>query len=237
MFLKLLLEQTVRPKCAKSSKKSIVICTIMLKLLMKGSISKVEDSVSQEDEDQERKVKAEAVKTAVLLMKKGKCDVSGSFTTDAIKDAPDSFFEHLAAVYRSWLVHGTVSRPLLVCAFLPLLKSSQKDPALTKSYRAIAGSSTLLMIFDRLILNLCGDLLASGSLQMGYKKSSSTAQCSYLVVETVAHFLREGNNPIIVALDMTMAFDKCKFSILFSKISSKIPPVVTCALVFVYENQ
>ena len=54
---------------------------------------------------------------------------------------------------------------------------------------------------------------------------------------TVGHFLREGTNPILVALNMTMAFDKCKFSILFKKISDKIPPVVTRALVFVYERQ
>ena len=184
-----------------------------------------------------RKVTAESVKAAVLMMKKGKCDVSGSFTTDAVKSAPDNLFEHLAAVYRSWLVHGTVSQPLLACAFLPFLKSSQKDPEETKSYPAIAGSSTLLMVFDRLILNLRGDLLASGSLQMGYKKGSSTAQCSFLVMETVGTFLKEGTNPILVALDMTMAFDKCKFSTLFSKISTKIPPVVTRALIFVYERQ
>ena len=34
-----------------------------------------------------------------------------------------------------------------------------------------------------------------------------------------------------------MAFDKCKFSTLFSKIAAKIPPVVTRALIFVYERQ
>ena len=79
-------------------------------------------------------------------------------------------------MYRSFLVHGSVSRPLLACAFMPLLKSSLKDPGDTKSYRAIAGSSTLLMLFDRLVLNLWGDQLASGSLQMGYKQGSSTAQ-------------------------------------------------------------
>ena len=183
------------------------------------------------------KITGEAIKTAVTMMKKGKCDVSGSYTTDAIKNAPDILYEHLASVYRSWLVHGTVSRPLLACAFLPLLKSSLKDPADTKSYRAIAGSSTLLMVFDRLVLNLWGDRLASGSLQMGYKRGSSTAQCSYMVMETISHFMREGTNPILVALDMTMAFDKCKFSILFRKIAKKIPPVVTRALIFVYERQ
>ena len=73
----------------------------------------VEDRISQESENEVNRVTAESVKAAVAMMKKGKCDVSGSFTTDAIKNATDNFYEHLAAVYRSWLVHGTVSRPLL----------------------------------------------------------------------------------------------------------------------------
>ena len=72
---------------------------------------------------------------------------------------------------------------------------------------------------------------------MGYKKGSSTVQCSFLVMETVATFLREGTNPILVVLDMTMTFDKCKFSVLFSNISDKIHPVVNRAFIFVYERQ
>ena len=80
-------------------------------------------------------------------------------------------------------------------------------------------------------------MLASALVQMGYKKGSSTAQCSFLVMETVGTFLREGTNPILVALDMTMAFNKCKFSTLFSKIAAKIPPVVIRALIFVYKRQ
>ena len=80
-------------------------------------------------------------------------------------------------------------------------------------------------------------IIASGSLQMGYKRGSSTAQCSYMVSETVAHFLREGSNPILVALDMTMAFDKCRFDILFSKAAAKLPAIVVRVLIFVYQNQ
>ena len=97
-------------------------------------------------------------------MKKGKADVFGSYSSDAIRHAPDSFYEQLALIYRSFLVHGSVAWPLLACAFMPLLKSILKNPAATKSYRAIAGSSTLLMLFDRLVLHLWGDQLASGSL-------------------------------------------------------------------------
>ena len=55
--------------------------------------------------------------------------VTDGFYSDAILNTPDLMFEKLAAVYRSWLIHGTVSPTLLACAFLPLLKSALKDPA------------------------------------------------------------------------------------------------------------
>ena len=86
------------------------------------------------------KVTGEAVKKAVQKMKAGKSDISGSYTSDALLHSPDIIFDSLAEVFSSFLVHGTASRHLLVCAFLPLLKSNLKDPASTESYRAIAGN-------------------------------------------------------------------------------------------------
>ena len=85
--------------------------------------------------------------------------VSGGYCSDALLHAPDSLFDSLAAVFRSFLIHGTVSRQLLVCSFLPLLKSGLKDPAITKSYRAIAGSSQILKLFDNVVLLVWGELL------------------------------------------------------------------------------
>ena len=93
------------------------------------------------------------------------------------------------------------------CAFLPLLKSSQKDPALTASYRAIAGSSLILKVFEKTILLLWGKLLSSDGLQFGYKTASSTTQASWLVHEVIGHYLREGSNPICGLLDCSKAFD------------------------------
>ena len=199
--------------------------------------AEVEEDVDEEGLTEIQKITGATVKAAAVSMKKGKADVSGSYSSDAIRHAPDSFYDQLASIFRSFLVHGSVSRPLLACAFLPLLKSSLKDPADTKSYRAIAGSSTLLMLFDRVVLSLWGDRLASGSLQMGYKRGSSTAQCTYMVQETINHFLNGGSNPIMVTLDMTMAFDMCRFDVLFKKIKAKLPAVVTRVLIYVYEKQ
>ena len=118
------------------------------------------------------------MKEAACRMKPSKSDVSASYTSDALLNAPDRFFELLAPVFRSWLVHGTVTLSLLACAFLPLFKGGLKDPAKTDSYRAIAGSSLLLKLFDNVVLLLWGDCLSSDSLQFGFKSGTSTTQCS-----------------------------------------------------------
>jgi hypothetical protein len=89
-------------------------------------------------------------------------------------NAPDGFFHLLASFtfFRSWLVHGTVTLPLLACAFLPLFKGSLKEPAKTDSYRAIAGSSLLLELFDNVVLLLWGDCLLAVWIQVWYQHYS-----------------------------------------------------------------
>ena len=141
-------------------------------------------------------------------------------------------------MYRSRLVHASVTPALLACAFLPLLKNALKDPADTGSYRAIAGSSILLKLFDKVVLLLWGHLLSSDTLQFGYKMGTSTTQCSWLVSEVVNHYLQRGSNPIMTLLDCSKAFDTCKFNILFAKLlDRKVPPIVVRTLIVVYEDQ
>ena len=189
-------------------------------------------------ENEVLKITGEAVKEAACKMKPGKGDVSEGYTSDAILNAPDTLFDMLAGVYRSWLVHGTVSLNLLSCAFLPLLKSSLKNPAEVNSYRAIAGSSLLLKLFDQVVLLLWGHLLASDPLQFGYKAGYSTSQCSWFVMEVASYFVRKGSPCIITLLDCTKAFDKCRFDILFSKLlDKKLPAIVIRVLIFVYKEQ
>ena len=114
----------------------------------------------------------EKVKEAASLLKLCKADVSEGFCSDAILNGPYILFEQLVCVYRSWCVHGTVTPTLLAWPFLPLLKSSPKDPAGTGSYRAIAGSSVILKLFDRVVLLLGGHLLSTDYLQFGYKHNT-----------------------------------------------------------------
>ena len=138
----------------------------------------------------------------------------------------------MATVFRSWLVHCSVTLSLLSCAFLPLFKGGLKDPAMTDSYRAIAGSSLLLKLFDNVILLLWGDRLGTYSLQFGFKAGTSTTECSLLVME-VACYLRRGTPCIITLMDCSKAFDMCQFSTLFRKLHAK----GLTAVVIIYDEQ
>ena len=164
--------------------------------------------------------------------------MSGGFSSDALLNALDILFDLLASVFRDWIVHGTITATLLACAFLPLLKSSLKDPADTSSYRAIAGSSLILKLFEKTVLLIWGDILSSDHLQFGYKKGTSTSQCSWLVQEVVGHYLREGSHPLVVVLDCSKAFDLCQFDKLFTLVLEKgIPPIIVRVFMHMYEEQ
>ena len=181
------------------------------------------------------KVTGTIVKEAIAKLKPKKTDVSGGYVSDALKNAPDLLYEQLATVYRSWLYHGTVTDSLLACSFLPLLKSSLKDPSDPDSYRAIEGSSLILKTFELVVLILWGHILSSDSLQFGYKAKTSTTHCTWLVSEVMQHMLRGGINPILTVLDCSKAFDKCKFSLLFKRLLDKgLPPVVIRVIVYKY---
>ena len=160
------------------------------------------------------------------------------YTSDVFLNAPDSLFDHLAAVFRSYLVHGTVTVQILCCAFLPLFKGGIKNPGIFDSYRAIAGASQLLKLFEYVILLVWGDQLGSDSLQFGFKRGVSTTQCTWLVNEVTSYFMRRGTAVTACLLDCSKAFDKCRFDKLFEKLIAKgLPAVVVRVLVFVYEEQ
>ena len=198
----------------------------------------VQGLIGPESVAQVSKVTGQAVKKAAVLLKPQKSDISGGFTSDALLNSPDILFDRLAAVFRDWIMHGTVTPSLLACAFLPLIKSSLKDPADTGSYRAIAGSSLILKLFEKTILLIWGELLSSDTLQFGFKKGASTTQCSWLVQEVVGHYLKEGSHPLAVVLDCSKAFDLCKFDKLFGLLLEKnIPPIIVRILMHSYEEQ
>ena len=189
-------------------------------------------------ESEVMKMNGSIVKEAICRMKPHKMDISQGWSSDSLLYGPDILFDHLAAVFRCWMRHGYVTQSILACAFIPLLKSQLKDPAVCDSYRAIAGSSLILKAFEQTVLILWGDKMGSDSLQFGFKKRCSTNSATWLVNEVLGHYLRGGSKPIAVVLDCSKAFDLAKFDILFNELLDKgVPAIVVRVLIFTYKEQ
>ena len=204
---------------------------VVLQNQIRGLVQ-AQDSLKEVD-----KMSAEVVKKAAISLKPHKMDVSQGFSSDALLHGPDLLFGLLGQVFRSWLLHGTVTKTVLACAFIPLVKGS-KDPALSGSYRAIAGSSLLLKLFERCVLLIWGDQLQTDTLQFGFKRRCSTSQATWLVQEVLQHYLRQGSKPVAVVLDCTKAFDLAKYSILFRRLLERgMPAIVTRVLAHSYQEQ
>lgn len=182
---------------------------------------KLKNMIPADSTKEINKITGKIIKEACLKIKPSKSDVSGSFTSDVLLNAPDILFDHLSLIFKSFLMHGTVSLQLLSCAFLPLFKGGLKNSECTDSYRAIASSSQLLQLFDNVILLVWGHLLDSDSLQFGYKSGTSGTQCSWLVTEVVDHYRRKETAVTACLLDCSKAFDKCRFDLLFSKLMDR----------------
>ena len=127
--------------------------------------------------------------------------------------------------------------PNILC-FYASIQRGLKDPWKFKSYRAIAGASQLLKLYEYVILKLWGHRLTSDSLQFGFKPNVSTTQCSWLVLEVAQWQVQRGGVCMAAFMDCSMAFDKCLYSKLFTKMLAKnVPLLIVRVLAFAYEEQ
>ena len=184
------------------------------------------------------KITPEVVRSAAELLKPDKSDVSQLFSSDVFKHAPQILYDHIAAIFRSYVVHGSITKEILVCSFLPLIKGPLKDPRKLDSYRAIAGASQLLKLLEYTILILWGDKFSTDSMQYGFKSKMSTGKASWLILEVANHINRRGGMVFGGCLDLSKAFDYTLWDKLFLKILKKgVPPIVVKVLIYSYQEQ
>ena len=71
------------------------------------------------------KLTPDVVRKATMSMKSHKMDVSQGLSTDAFLQAPDLLFSLLSMVFKDWMTHGAITKSVLACALIPLLKGNK----------------------------------------------------------------------------------------------------------------
>ena len=184
-------------------------------------LKNVHESIDENDYNDVLKVTPEKVKEATDHLNNNKSDPVYDFSSDCLKNGPDVLYLHLSLILKSFLIHSHVSLHLLLAILVPIVKDKLGDISSSKNYRSIAISSLILKIFDWLVIILFGTTLSLDSLQFSYQAGCSAAMCTWLAVETIDYFVRNGGEVFTCQADKTKAFDLVRHSILFTKLLEK----------------
>ena len=135
-------------------------------------------------------------------------------------------------------MHGHVTNSLLLATLIPIPKDKLGDHTSSNNYRSIALSSLVLKIIDWIIILLFGESLGLDDLQFSYQKNCSTTMCTWMVIEGISYFIRNGSDVFTCTMDMTKAFDMVRHSTLFKKlIDLNFPMIFTRLLMTMYSMQ
>ena len=105
--------------------------------------------------------------------------------------------------------HHCSTLSIHTCSFMPLLKSARKDPTKFDSWRAVAGASQLLKLFEYVLVNFWGGHLESNILQFGFKKKTGTDQYTWRLLLVAEHYLTRGTPTLCWLLDVRKGFPGC----------------------------
>ena len=131
-------------------------------------------ATTKKDLDDIEKVTPDVVKQAAEKLKPGKSDPVYSFSSDCIKVDSDRLAELLSMIFQSYLIHGHVTRFLLLATLVPIIKDKLGSINSSKNYRSIAISSLILKLIDWIIIILFGKSFGLNDLQFAYQPGVST---------------------------------------------------------------
>ena len=140
--------------------------------------SEVESKVNRWSICDVEKVTPDIIKTATKKLKPGKSDPVYSFSSDCIKVESNLLAELLSIIIKCYLVHGHVTRFLLLATLVPIIKDKLGSINSSKNYRSIAISSLILKMLDWIIILLFGETFGLHDLQFAYQSGISGKMCT-----------------------------------------------------------
>ena len=197
----------------------------------------VDQKINAESLYDVNRVAKEEVKKAANALKSGKGDPLYTFTSDYLKVDCDILTEYTAITIRSFLTHNYIPQFMLLSTLVPIIKDKLGSITQSKNYRSVCITFLVLKQFDWIVISLFGEALGFHDLQFAYQPGVSANMCSWAVVETISYFMRNGSDVFGCSMDKRKAFDVCKFSILFHKMSIKLSPIFLRLIIFMYVQQ
>ena len=151
----------------------------------------------------------------IVFMKSNKHDGNVGHYSDHIIQGTRRLQVYLSLLFTSMLSHGFSPLGMCISTLVPIPKNQRKSLGDSNNYRAIALSSILGKLLDRIILSKYQDKFITSDYQYGFKKEHSTVHCTFVVNEIIQYYNNNNSDVYSVLLDASRAFDRVNYVKLF----------------------
>ena len=180
---------------------------------------------------------SDIVKT-VKGLKQGKHDGNNGHFSDHLIHGTPKLYVYMSLLFGSMITHGFVPHDLLLSTLVPIPKNKRMSLNTSDNYRAIALSSIIGKLLDKIILDKCNYAFTTCDMQFGFKQKHSTNHCTFIVNEVLQYYSNNNSTVLVTLLDASKAFDRVEYIKLFKLLLSRnLCPVVMRLLLVLYTNQ
>jgi hypothetical protein len=175
---------------------------------------------------------------AMKHLKHDKSDDNGALFSSHILYASYRLYKYIADLFNVMTVHGYIPVCLLNSNIISIPKDCRGDLCSDDNYRGISLCSSLMKLYELLLIQKQGDKLITSDMQFAYKAGHSTTMCTSVLKEVVNNFLYKGSNVYCCFIDASKAFDRIKHDILFEILMERnVNPLMVKILINLYERQ
>ena len=153
---------------------------------------------------------AEEVPAAVRKLKSGKAAGPDGLLAEHLKWGGECVLLWLQGVLNFIVESEAVPSVLKTGILVPVYKSGGKDPLKVDSFQGVTLTSTLAKVLEFLIVDRVQLFLLEAGLphvnQSAYQRGMSCAEAIFATQETIAQYMRGGNNVYMCLYDLEKAF-------------------------------
>ena len=181
----------------------------------------------------------ELIDNIISEMSKGKAAGIDNLTIEHVQHAHPIIVTILKRLFSCMVNYGVVPDLFGQGLTVPLIKDHENNSnnKTLDQFRAITISPVISKIFELCIFRNYSDYFVTNPAQFGFKKQLGCRHVIYCVKQIVDHFSRSGSTVNICTIDISKAFDKINYYILFSKLLKRhVPKNIVHTLVDWYTN-
>jgi hypothetical protein len=167
------------------------------------------------------------VDNAIRKLKKGKASGVDSISCEHLQYAHPIVCSCIVTLFNLIVALKYVPAAFGRGIIVPIPKGERKhNNDKIENYRGITVSCILSKIFESCLLSYLKNYFLTSDRQFGFKKKVGCSDAIYSLRKTIEYFTNKGSTVNVCTLDLSKAFDKITFGLLFQKLMDRKLPKI-----------